>query len=161
MTRKKGMHPQAFQSWIDASFAARISPDRLGQTVGTATKSAGTHAPDGKFKNERGHWENYTAALDVHIDDIDTEEERRLMLAMRARLWAVWLRDTGSFASCPHLHAIYIPLKKKEALDTQVEDFLEYRSGLVGHRRDWFWWQHQDDQITRLLRAAHQASRAL
>jgi hypothetical protein len=161
MKRKTGMHITAFRAFITACYESKLSPNRIGQTLGGAILSHGTHARDGEFINENGKRESYSAAVDIRINDITEQEENRLMLRMRINQFAVWRRNAGVFSRAPHLHAIYIPLKKKEILDRQVEDFLNARSGLAGHRTDWFWTAHEDEALLDKLRELHQTSKSI
>jgi hypothetical protein len=151
MLRKRGIHIEAFEALVQACYTCKISPDRIGQTLGHAKASVGTHAKDGLFTNETGRKEAYSAAVDLSIRDIDESQENELLLRLRDNGFAAWRRSSGSFASTPHIHAVFCGVKMKKILQEQVEDFFHNRDGLAGHRRDWFWFQHRNREKTHRL----------
>lgn len=127
-TRPYGLHPSAFAALV----AAGIPITRVGQTIGSAPASAGTHAKDGEFQ---GH--DYCAASDFHIRDLDTAGTRRLCDQLAAAGFLPYYRNPGvngwPAGQARHIHAIWPGCPMKELLRAQVHDYLHDRNGLVSH----------------------------
>ena len=127
-SRPYGLHPLAGAALV----AAGISLALVGQTIGNAPASAGTHAKDGEYQ---GH--DYCAATDFRIRDLDTAGTRRLCDQLAAAGFLPYYRNPGvngwPASQCRHIHAIWPACPMKEMLRDQVHDYLHDRNGLVSH----------------------------
>jgi hypothetical protein len=139
MLRPYGMLERAFNSWIKACYEAKINPDRIMQTIGSADASAGYHAKDGSFMTSKGAKRNYCAATDTRSKDLSTAECKRLLKALKKNGFAPFWRRTGSFKNNQHFHIVYIACYMKPQLRGQVLDFFEGLNGLKGHDPDPDW----------------------
>lgn len=127
--RPYGMHPLAWQTYL----AAGLSPSRVGQTIGSALASAGTHAKDGEYM---GH--DYAADTDYRIGDLTTDAEVRAFLT---KLWSMGLgayyRANGQdhWPGVRHVHGFFPGCPMKEICRHQVHDFLHnpMENGLASH----------------------------
>lgn len=134
MTRPWGMAKPAFDAYIAACFAAKVSPDRVVQTIGDAKASAGTHAKDGTL-----HGEAYCAAVDLSVRRMSKDQIRTLLEKLADNGFVAWYRYRLSFIGNKHIHAIYVGLPMKESLRRQVKDYLNGRDGLACHLLEQFW----------------------
>ena len=128
---------------------------RLGQTIGYAVASAGTHAPDGLADGQP-----YCAATDLHVSDLGFDEVRTLLGRLAGAGFAAFFRRPG-FDHWPtydalHVHAIYAGVKMKPALQRQVHGWLHGLNGLASQARYEFWQSTPAQcQIVRALFLAH------
>lgn len=138
------------QAASDAYVAAGHDIWRIGQTIGSAVLSAGTHMVDGKdeFGNE------YSAAVDISVrNQGSTGSERSAYLPddtikqIADDLFAKgffpfprlpWHPEDG-WPDIAHMHCIYLGESMKEPLQSQVHDGFAGKTGLVGHRPYHFW----------------------
>lgn len=138
--RPFGMAVAAFEAYIGACNDAGLKAPRIVQTVGKAKASAGTHHADGISGSEP-----YCAAVDISVRGFlglggyNEKQIRWLLFCMARRGFVGWYRYRGSFANNRHVHAIYVGLPMKPALQFQVRDFLLDRDGLASHRKEVFW----------------------
>ena len=127
-TRPYGLHPDAFAALV----AAGIPMTRVGQTIGSAPASAGTHAKDGE---QDGH--DYCAATDFRIRDLDTAGTHHLCDILAAAGFLPFYRNPGvngwPASQMRHIHAIWPACPMKQMLRSQVHDYLADRNGLVSH----------------------------
>ena len=127
-TRPYGLHTAAFAALV----AAGIPISRVGQTIGNAPASAGTHAKDGEVD---GH--DYCCATDFHIRDLDTAETKALCDKLAAAGFLPYYRNPGVNGwpadQARHIHAIWPAAPMKAMLRAQVHDYLADRNGLVSH----------------------------
>lgn len=129
------MAKPAFNAYINSCFKAGINPaKRVMQTLGSAAASAGTHGRDGTLNGE-----DYSAAVDLRTRDLNVAEIKSLIKALTENGFVAWYRHTGSFETNRHIHAIYVGLPMKKMLRAQVVDFLNDRTGLVGHATEKFY----------------------
>lgn len=138
MKRKYGMTPAMFSAYIRACFFAKIDPKRITQTIGTAKASAGYHAKDGEVTVD-GISYDYCAAVDISIRKLDEADIKRLLIELAKQGFVGWYRYKGSFKNNRHIHCVYVGLPMKAQLRSQVKDFLNDRTGLVGHAKETFW----------------------
>jgi hypothetical protein len=128
MNTPSGMHPDAWVAWQKAGIPA----SRIGQTIGNAAASAGTHARDGTAD---GH--GYCAATDVRVRDLDRAEVIALAQKLAAVGFAAFVRIPGEdhwpATEVRHIHAVYAGCAMKEALRHQVHDFCHGLNGLASH----------------------------
>ena len=131
---KWGMSAQASAAFL----ATGIDPARLGQTIGTAPASAGTHEQDGT--DPEGH--PYTAAVDLSLrrpTPIDVETIHTLLETLGRHGFAAWYRDPGDDGwpedQVRHIHAVYAGEPMKLALRHQIHDYcaVPNRNGLASH----------------------------
>jgi hypothetical protein len=150
------MTPATYLSYLATFKELGWKPRRVTQTVGNATASAGFHKADGSIKI-KGQWEKYCAAIDVSVlTDSDgnykplTRKEIRELLATLAKHgFVAWYRD---WDGNEHIHAIFVALKMKRALQKQVQSFLRDRDGLAGDSPETFYTAPKD--LDNVLRAA-------
>ena len=128
VTRPYGLHPLAFAALV----AAAIPISRVGQTIGNAHASAGTHAKDGGYE---GH--DYCGATDFHIRDLDTAGTLHLCGLLAGAGFLPFYRNPGvngwPASQVRHIHAVFPDCPMKEILRAQVHDYLHDRNGLVSH----------------------------
>lgn len=147
------------QAASDALRHTQINTDRIGQTVGSAKASAGTHDPDG---TENGH--DYCAAVDLRIRDLmgDDVKLKELLGRLAGAGFAAFYRHPGHdhwpATELPHFHCVFAGVAMKKALRTQVHDWLAQpmRNGLASHAA-YAYWQPDDHMknIVRTLFLAH------
>ncbi|MDB4993539.1 MAG: hypothetical protein JWM74_971 [Myxococcaceae bacterium] len=125
---KWGLHPRA----SDALRRVKVSRGRIMQTIGSARASAGTHGRDGY-----SHGKPYSAAVDISVRGLGTTSIHRLLSRLRSAGFAAWYRRPGHdgwpYGQIAHIHAVYSAVKMKASLRAQTRDFLNDRTGLVGH----------------------------
>lgn len=126
--RPYGLHPLAFAALV----AAGIPISRVGQTVGNAAASAGTHAKDGEFE---GH--DYAACTDFHIADLSDAEVHGLCAQLAGAGFCPYFRKPGADGwpcqDARHVHAIWPGCAMKRIVRSQVHSYLADRSGLVSN----------------------------
>ncbi len=137
MKRPYGMAPEAWRAYVRACFAARIDPDRVSQTIGSARASAGYHKQDGTVV-ENGVEYDYTTAVDLSVHDLSQSQVHTLLEKLAEQGFAGWWRHQGSFKKNVHVHAVYAGLPMKEQLEGQITDWLHGLNGLAGHAHDPF-----------------------
>jgi hypothetical protein len=125
---KPGLHPLA----SDAFRRAGVVASRLGQTIGTAKASAGTHEADGHVNGKE-----YCAATDLRCRDLSEAEVKELLDKLGLEGFAAFYRKPG-FDHWPasealHIHAVYSNCPMKKILRSQVHDFLHGFNGLASH----------------------------
>lgn len=149
--RPYGMHPLAFEAYLKA----QLHPSRIGQTIGHAAASAGTHAQDGDYEGVP-----YCGATDLHIADLGGDQVKTLLSALADAGFAAYYRRPG-FDHWPsgdarHVHAIYGGCRMKGLLQTQIHDWVHGRNGLMSHAAYEFWQPSEaQGQIVRALFLAH------
>ena len=145
MNHPKGMTRVAYASFLLACHDAGIHPPRIVQTMtgalGRRVKaSAGTHDKDGTFEGEA-----YSCAVDLSVRSFwglhgyDDKDIKWLLWHLSKNGFVAWYRHTGSFAFNRHIHAVFVGLEMKLILQEQVRDFLNGRTGLVGHAHEGYW----------------------
>lgn len=144
------MHPAARAAFDAACKAANLRPVVV-QTEGAATQSAGTHAADGKYQLSGGEWHEYTAAVDLSVnqhahrlsDGADIAMDRPHIHWMLQNLaeagFVAWYRTPAEGFDASHIHAVFAGVKMKAILQGQVRDFLNDRTGLKGHATETFY----------------------
>lgn len=129
-----GLHPEA----SDRLRCAGITADRISQTIGYASASAGYHAPDGTVDGLQ-----YTAAVDLRVSDLTETEIRALLVRLGHNGFAAWYRKPGydgwPSSGARHIHAVFAGVVMKSALRGQVRDFLSGLNGLASHTTYRFW----------------------
>ena len=147
---KKFMHPAALAAWEATCKAANLRPVIV-QTLGNAPKSKGFHAADGKYKNPKGEWVEYCAAIDVSVRQLATRlsdgatvemNESRIhwfLSKLAENGFAGWYRRESQGFDDKHLHAVFAGVKMKAGLRRQVTDFLNDRTGLASHGPESFY----------------------
>ncbi len=122
MDRPKGMHPSAWEAFL----AAGVDPARIGQTVGNAPASAGTHAADGTW--DCG--EEYCAATDISVKrptQIGDADVKPMLERLARHGFAVFYRKPGQdhwpADQVEHCHIVFAGIPMKEALRNQVHAF--------------------------------------
>ncbi|MBV9850091.1 MAG: hypothetical protein JO250_10500 [Armatimonadetes bacterium] len=150
MLLKYGLCPDASEALARLCLGARI-----GQTVGFAAASAGTHAPDGALD---GH--PYCAATDLHVADLGHAEVRELLSRLADMGFAAFYRRPG-FDHWPaydalHVHAVFAGVKMKPMLQDQIHQWLHGLNGLASRARYEFWQPSAAQcQVVRALFLAH------
>lgn len=113
--RPKGMAPVAFAAFLQACSAAKVHPFRISQTLGDNPRSKGYHLRDGTIKGE-----NYSAALDMGVDDLTPHKREELLEALARSGFAAWFRTGPKWVGANHVHAVYAGLPMKPQLQAQV-----------------------------------------
>lgn len=142
------MAPNAFAAYQRAFKDSGLPPFRIVQTASGALNggrsvkaSAGTHDVDFRLPSGEG----VSGAVDLSVWKVrgvrrwDEARIRWALFNLADEGFAGWYRHRGSFARNLHIHAIYVGMHLKESLRLQVRDFLNDRTGLVGHARETFW----------------------
>jgi hypothetical protein len=130
---KYGIHPAA----SNALRAIGMPLDRLWQTIGSASASAGTHAIDG-YTDTHGH-APYACCLDLKTEDLTTDEQNNLMERLASIGYAAWQRIPGKngwpSSEINHIHAVFVGAKCKSIVQSQVRDWLAtpHKDGLAYH----------------------------
>jgi hypothetical protein len=140
---KRGLHP-------DASSALRsigVTSSMVGQTIGDAPASAGTHAQDGTVNGEP-----YSAATDLRIGGLTEDQIRTLIDQLGAVGFAAWYRKTGAdgWSGATHVHAVWAGCPMKLSLQAQVRDWLEGKNGLQSHSvYEFYTWPESSKALVR------------
>jgi hypothetical protein len=134
----------------DAYAASGYDPVRLGQTIGNAALSAGTHEQDGvdDFGNP------YSAAVDLsvmHPTKLNDAAIKQFCDDLFAHgFWPFprlpWHPDDG-WKHVPHIHCIYLGEHMKGPLQKQVHEGFAGRNGLADDGRYHFWQPNNAAQI--------------
>lgn len=148
---KSGLHPAA----SDAFRTAGITVDRIGQTVGHAPASGGTHEADG---TANGHF--YSAATDLRCRDLTETQVKALLDKLGKIGFAAFYRKPGvdhwPETEALHIHCVFAGCAMKKSLRNQVHDFLHGLNGLASHAEYHFHKPTQETQNTvRILFLAH------
>lgn len=148
---KSGLHPDA----SDALRKAGVTAERVGQTIGSAPASAGTHAADGTVNGKP-----YGAATDLRCRDLSEAQAKELLDKLGLVGFAAFYRKPG-FDHWPenealHIHAVYAGCAMKRLLRNQVHDFLHGKNGLASHAEYHFHKPTEETQaVVRALFLAH------
>jgi len=149
-SERRYMHPRADKAFHDAQVAANLRLVVV-QTLGNAPDSKGVHEQDGTYTEPDGDKVPYTAALDISVNQGATIISTGKHIAMDdAHIkWALhnlaehgfvaWYRRKSQGFDAVHIHAVYAGVKMKPALQSQVRDFLNDRTGLKGHATETYW----------------------
>lgn len=123
---KKGLHPAA----SDALREIHIEVSRIGQTIGSATASAGTHDADGAAN---GH--PYSAATDFRIKDLTLLQIRQFLDKLGGVGFAAWYRPPNwdHIGGTSHVHGVYAGCPMKLSLRNQIHDYCHGKNGLQSH----------------------------
>jgi hypothetical protein len=125
-SRPYGMAPVAWQAYLRACKAAKIHPNRIGQTLGDNPNSVGYHKRDGVL--QRGNQKiDYTAAVDLGVWDLTPTQIYTFLDALAAQGFAAFYRHEGKWKGNEHIHAIYAFLPMKPQLQIQLREFLSWR----------------------------------
>ena len=116
------MAPQAFAAFMRACNRMKVTPYRIGQTIGEHPRSVGYHRRDGVLKI-KGQNIDYTAAVDLGAQDMTPVQIQRFLDVMAWEGFAVWYRSGPRWKNGEHIHAIYGALKMKPQLEGQMRDF--------------------------------------
>lgn len=108
----------------------KVEPFRIGQVIGGAPQSKGTHLSDGEINGRP-----YTAATDFKIKDLSLEEIRELLDRLGGVGFAAWYRPPNwdHLGGTSHVHGVYAGVPMKLILRDQVHDFCSGRNGLKSH----------------------------
>ena len=161
------VHPDAREA-LNAAFKAANMTPVLVQTQGNATASAGTHNAAGKYKQADGTWHDYSACIDISINQNATRHSDGASIKMTpARIkWLLFcLSEQGIVAwyrvpsqgFTPHIHCVCSMVKMPEICARQVVDFLSDKTGLKSHGKEKFWVADDDADahIAKLFMAAN------
>lgn len=121
-SRPYGMAPAAFDGFIRACNGAKIHPRRISQTIGNHPFSVGYHHRDGVVRF-RGKRLDYTAAVDLGVDDLNRAQRDRFLESLAKQGFAAWYREGGKWRGHEHIHAIYAPLRMKWQLQGQMRQW--------------------------------------
>ena len=130
-----GMAPEAWRAWVRSCYNAKISPNRITQTIGDSEHSVGYHHQDGWVRSG-AIWLPYSAATDIHCAGLDNDAIARLLRAMGKQGFAAWYRHGPKWAGNEHIHAVYALLPMKPQLIMQVQHFFDQQRRL-GNRVRW------------------------
>lgn len=146
--RKYGIHPLAWPLFLKAGIAS----SRIGQTIGGAPASAGTHLKDGEYQ---GH--DYTVCTDLHISDLSHAEAFALADKLAAVGLCPFVRIPGVNGWTPadrggvyHLHAVFAGATMKAICLRQVRDYLAQPAmlnGLKSHESYAGWTPPHDGKV--------------
>lgn len=155
---KECLHPDA----SDALRAAGIEVWQVGQVIGNAPASAGTHAADGTIN---GH--AYCAAVDIRVRDkdgnyISADAVKAILSKLADHGLCGFYRNPGHdhwpATEKAHIHAVFASCPMKQMLRHQVHDWLAQPmlNGLASHVAYAFWQPSQGQKnIARTLFLAH------
>jgi hypothetical protein len=155
--RKFGLHIHTHDFLLVVFKEVALPYNNVVQSVGDAPQSAGYHAQDGTFANERGISEPYCAAFDMslkHPHHYTGEQVGRILLRMLAKGIVPFWRQPSQGFSGPHIHAIDCHLRMKDQLQRQVREFLDGGDGLVGDNVDSFWFTYYQQKSFKVMCAA-------
>ncbi|BDI33375.1 hypothetical protein CCAX7_54260 [Capsulimonas corticalis] len=144
------------QGASDAFRRAGVTGAMIGQTIGLAKASAGEHKPETTLDN--GH--QYSAATDLHIQDLNDQRVKYLLTALSLEGFACYYRDPGRdhwpTKDARHIHAVYCGVPMKESLRNQAHSWLAGKNGLLSNAPYLFWQPSAKAQaIVRTLFLAH------
>ena len=118
------MAPVAFKAFLQACNAAKVNPNRIGQTLGDHPRSKGYHLRDGTLGGE-----DYCAALDLGVNDLTPSKRAEFLEAMARCGFAAWYRSGPKWKGGEHVHAVYAGLPMKAQLQGQVRLWNSERRG--------------------------------
>ena len=140
---KYGLCPDA----SDRFRCVGIAATDISQTIGNAPASAGTHAQDGTIDGV-----DYCAATDLRTQGLTDADVYQLVDELASQGYAAFFRDPGKdgwpSSEARHIHAIYVGVPMKSALQAQVHDWLDGLNGLASHTPYAF---YQADPAKKLL----------
>jgi hypothetical protein len=140
---KYGLCPDA----SDRFRCVGIAATDISQTIGNAPASAGTHAQDGTIDGV-----DYCAATDLRTVGLTDADVYQLVDELASQGYAAFFRDPGKdgwpSSEARHIHAIYVGVPMKSALQAQVHDWLDGLNGLASHAPYAF---YQADPAKKLL----------
>lgn len=145
------VHPDARVALHNAFVAANIRPIIV-QTEGGVLASAGTHLEAGKYLDDDGKWQSYSACIDLSVNQLATRisDGKSIEMNVQRINWllehlsefgfAGFHRTTDEGFSAPHMHIICAMVKiNLEVVVKQVIDFVNGRSGLKSHGPERYW----------------------
>lgn len=127
---KAGLHPDA----SDALRKAGVPADMIGQTIGNAPASGGTHAKDGKTNGN-----DYCSATDLRIHTLSHAAKDDLFNRVANQGFAVFYRKPGENhwpeSEVEHVHLVWPGAKMKQSLRTQLHNYCHtpMLNGLASH----------------------------
>ena len=133
---KKGLHPAA----SDALRSIGVRAELIGQTVGGAEASAGTHLADGRV-----NLLPYACATDFHVAGMTDASIRHLLVLLASVGYCGFYRlpghDHWPEADAEHLHAVWAGAPMKPVVQGQIHDWMgvPMRNGLASHAEYLFW----------------------
>lgn len=145
----KHIHPRAMAALEKAQRSANMKAVIV-QTLGNAKDSAGFHAADGTYKAADGSAVKYCAAVDFSVRQkgtklsdgskvpMDEAHIQWFLSHLANNGWVGWYRRPSQGFHDPHIHCVYAGVPMKAQLQAQVRDFVNDRTGLVGHATETF-----------------------
>jgi hypothetical protein len=127
-----GMFPRQFEDYIQACYAAKVDPDRISQTIGSAPASKGYHAKDGIIING-GKPYAFCAATDLDTSGLSVKQIKTLLYHLAENDFVGWYRYLRPFHTNRHIHIVYASVYMKPQLQRQVVSYLNSRDGLAGN----------------------------
>ena len=129
--RPFGLHPLAWKLYLKSG----ISVGRIGQTIGNARASAGTHCKTGVYEGA-----DYGACFDLRVHDLPLRQViQNVAVPLMALGFAVYMRVPGCngwpLSDVYHVHCIYPACNMTAEVAHQVVDWLAApsRNGLASH----------------------------
>jgi hypothetical protein len=128
--RVYGMHPLAWAAYL----ATGLPVSRIGQTIGHAAASAGTHVKTGVYKGA-----DYSPCFDLRIHDLTDDECRAILVKLADHGIAAFYRKPGHdhwpSTEIRHIHAIWPDCQMTPIVERQVHDWLctPVLNGLASH----------------------------
>jgi hypothetical protein len=144
MQRPFGMTPAMFDAYIRGMYYAGINPaktshgtKRVVQTMGTSVSaSAGTHAQQGTVTDSSGKKIAFGACVDISVRGLTKAQIKKMLLELAKQGYAGWFRDWDGNEHC---HIVYCGhFIKDDIVINQIIDYLNDRTGLVGHAKEQF-----------------------
>jgi hypothetical protein len=112
-----------------------VNDNQISQTVGSATASVGFHESEGNCKDGNAT-HPFSSCVDLTYQLASPEFKSNMVEAS----FCPFVRDTGSFATNRHIHAVYVGLKDSHGKVSilpgpraQILDYINGKNGLVGH----------------------------
>lgn len=128
--RPFGILPAAFTAYLSTG----LPSSRIGQTIGNAAASAGTHAQDGTLAGIP-----YACCVDLRVADLSSTQVKSLLLKLWDAGFAAWYRCANypedHWSGATHIHAIWVAAPMKATCRRQVHDFCARpcKTGLASH----------------------------
>ena len=127
------------QDASDALRRAGLTAADIGQTIGDADPSAGTHEAEATLD----HGRHYSAATDIHITGKTDAQVKFLLVSLSLQGFVCFYRDPGRdhwpTKDARHVHVIYCGVPMKRSLRDQVHSWLAGKNGLKRNAPYLFW----------------------
>ncbi len=144
----EGLTPRALVALRDLGLDHRITqtlnaaaPATTTTTTTTTVNTTTVNTGDDHRVDTTVDGKEVTAAVDISVRCLDTQDVRALLSRLAIAGFAAWLRDDGQdgWRGQRHIHAVWAEEPLKRPLRNQIKAWIDGRTGLPGDAAYTFW----------------------